>query len=111
LIAIDYAQWAAIFPQGKALVDRATALEPLLGRCPSFEELANALLTGFVESEGVHFENGELTAEEYTLAQDLLVKRYTNPEWTFRSQRGPSRVCLGKSSALTGEMPLGSIKD
>lgn len=84
LIAIDYAHWTALFPQGKELVHRATALEPVLGRRPSFEEVTEAILIGFRETGGVHFENGELTAEEFSLAQNLVARRYNNPEWTFR---------------------------
>ncbi len=100
LIAIDYAQWTAVFPRGQALTHRATAIESLLGRRPSYEEVAKAVVTGFAESVGMHFENSELTMEEWSLAQDLVARRYANPEWTFRRQKAALR------GSLSGEFNL-----
>jgi lipoate-protein ligase A len=106
LIAIDYAYWTAIFPRGKELICRATALEPLLGRRPSCEELTAAIVTGFAESAGVHFENGELTAEEYRLAQNLVAQRYTSPEWTFQRQKGNFTGISGRQFNLDRQKGL-----
>lgn len=97
LIAIDYPRWTAVFPHGTELISRATALEPLLGRSCALEELADALVGGFMEGEGVQFEIGGLTAEEQALAQELLVKRYRNTEWTLHRPRGAPK---GRSAGV-----------
>ncbi|MFQ5657203.1 MAG: biotin/lipoate A/B protein ligase family protein [Candidatus Methylomirabilales bacterium] len=84
LIQIEYSSWIALFPHGKELDARATALQPLLGRSPSWEEMVNAMRAGFEECTGVQLELGGLTAREWAMAQGLVTQRYGSHEWTSR---------------------------
>lgn len=84
LIEIEYPAWIALFPQGKRLEARVTALQPLLGRSPSWEEMVKAMRAGFEEGAGVRLELGGLTEREWTIARDLVPQRYGSTEWTSR---------------------------
>jgi lipoate-protein ligase A len=65
------------------LEQKMIALDQALGRASSFDELAEALIAGFVASWGVAFERGELTADERHCEEQLRAAKYTNEEWTF----------------------------
>ncbi len=78
LIEIDHAAWAALFQQGKELEARATALRPLLGRPLSWEEMVDAIRSGFEEGAGVHLEPGGLTAWEWAMVQEIALQGYAN---------------------------------
>jgi lipoate-protein ligase A len=84
LIDLNYALWRALFPQGRDLESRATALELLLGRSPSWEELVEALRGGFEAGAAVTLEPGGLTDREESTVQELVVTRYGTAEWTLR---------------------------
>jgi lipoate-protein ligase A len=59
------------------------ALDQALGRTSSFDELAEALIAGFVEAWGVDFEHGGLTMEERQSEEQLCTTKYAVDEWTF----------------------------
>jgi lipoyl(octanoyl) transferase len=59
------------------------ALDQALGRTSSFDELAEALIAGFVEAWGVDFERGGLTIEERQSEEQLCTTKYAVDEWTF----------------------------
>ena len=84
LIELEHAAWSALFPQGRDLEARATALRLLLGRSPGWEELVEALRAGFEAGAAVSLEPGGLTAKEESVVQELVVKRYGTTEWTLR---------------------------
>jgi len=84
LIELEHAAWNALFPQGRDLEARATALRLLLGRSPSWEELVEALRAGFEAGAAVTLDPGGLTAKEESVVQELVVKRYGTTEWTLR---------------------------
>jgi len=50
----------------------------------SLDEAEAAFHAGFAEAMGVQFEVGEPTEHEVTLAQQLMVEKYANPEWNLR---------------------------
>lgn len=84
LIELEHAAWSVLFPQGRDLEARATALKLLLGRAPGWEELVGALRAGFEAGAAVSLEPGGLTAKEQSVVQELVVKRYGTTEWTLR---------------------------
>ncbi|MFN4133584.1 MAG: biotin/lipoate A/B protein ligase family protein [Candidatus Hadarchaeales archaeon] len=63
-----------------SVFERVTTVEKSLGRKPSFEEVRAAMIKGFEKALGVKFYEGELTAEEMTLAEELSYK-YSSEEW------------------------------
>jgi lipoate-protein ligase A len=84
LIDLEHAVWNALFPQGRDLESRATALGLVLGRSPDWEELVEALRGGFESGAAVTLEPGGLTDKEESVVQELVVKRYGTAEWTLR---------------------------
>jgi lipoate-protein ligase A len=84
LIDLEHTLWSALFPEGRELESRATALSLLLGRSPGWEELVEALRAGFESGAGVTLEPGGLTDKEESVVQELVVKRYGTTEWTLR---------------------------
>jgi lipoate-protein ligase A len=84
LIDLDYALWSELFPQGRDLESRATALNLLLGRSPSWEELVEALRGGFEAGIAVTLEPGGLTDTEESRVQELVATRYGTAPWTLR---------------------------
>ena len=68
----------------KALVERATTVEMLLGRYVSFWEAATVLIDGLSTALGVDFEQGELSPGEQALANELDEKKYAEDNWLQR---------------------------
>jgi len=64
------------------LRERATALDEVLGRQVSWEEVAEALAAGFADALRLVLVRGNLTAHELAAATRLQV-RYAGDEWTF----------------------------
>ncbi len=62
-----------------SVFERVTTVERELARKPSFEEVREAMSTGF-KSLGVTLSEGEFTAEELELAAELK-PRYASDEW------------------------------
>ena len=61
---------------------RATTLVEAAGRKVTWEEAAAAMTAGFQEALHVSLEEGELTAEELSIAARLRQEKYTNAAWT-----------------------------
>jgi lipoate-protein ligase A len=58
---------------------QATSLQEALGRAVSWDELAEALVSGFVRAWAIEVRPGELTADEEELARRLERERYADP--------------------------------
>ncbi|HEY63269.1 MAG TPA: lipoate--protein ligase family protein [Caldilineae bacterium] len=63
---------------------RALTVEAVLGRTPTFQEVAQALAQGFAQALNLHLEPGRLLPIEREMAAELRASRYANPEWTER---------------------------
>jgi lipoyl(octanoyl) transferase len=69
--------------EAKQLVrERATTLETVLGETIAWGTAAETLLRGFADTFGLQFEETGLSAEEITVAHELVQQRYANAEWT-----------------------------
>ncbi len=82
---------ALIFPDEAArrqaaqrLLRRATTVEGFLGRAPSWEEVADALLAGFQGALGIEVAEAQASQAERDRAHQLVVEKYANEEWTER---------------------------
>ena len=53
------------------LEGRIISLQEIMGRLPEMEEVKAAIREGLARALGVRFEQGELTADEWALAQDM----------------------------------------
>ena len=58
---------------------RATSLREALGRPVSWDELGEALVSGFTRAWGIEILPGQLTADEEELARRLEGERYADP--------------------------------
>lgn len=63
-----------------SVFERVTTVERELGRRPSFDEVREAMIKGFEKSFSVRLSDGELTAGELELANELKPK-YSSEEW------------------------------
>lgn len=70
--------------QRRALAERATTVEAVIGRPVSFEEAAAALAAGFGEALGIGLRPAQLTEAEHALAQRLRHEVYATWQWTAR---------------------------
>lgn len=68
----------------RALVERATTVEMLMGRYVSFWEAATVLIDGLSSALGVDFVQGELSPEEQALATELEAEKYAAADWLQR---------------------------
>ncbi|MBN1887266.1 MAG: lipoate--protein ligase family protein [Thermoflexales bacterium] len=71
-------------PEEAALRARATTVEATLGRAPSFDEAAAALVIGFSHALNVELVAGQLTLQEQLWAAELRRDKYGCDEWTKR---------------------------
>jgi lipoate-protein ligase A len=65
----------------KSAEERVTTIRRELGRCLSFEEVADALKEAFPRALGVEVYQGLLSGEERSLAERLSREKYSNPSW------------------------------
>ena len=70
----------------------ATSLQEELGRPLTWDELAEALVTGFARAWGIEILPGKLSAEEEELARRLEHERYSDPGWTLAP--GPTAATI-----------------
>lgn len=63
------------------LLERAIALDEVVGRVVSFDEAVEALTQGFGRALNLEFAPGELFSFEHAAAEGLM-SRYTGDEWT-----------------------------
>jgi lipoate-protein ligase A len=66
------------------LLEHATTAEEAARRIITWQEAANAFIRGFSDVLNLELEPGELTADEYSSTKELVVEKYTNPDWTER---------------------------
>lgn len=71
-------------PEGAAVRARATTLEAAMGRAPSFDEAAAALVLGFSQALDVELMAGQLSSQEQRWAVELRRDKYGRDEWTRR---------------------------
>jgi lipoate-protein ligase A len=64
------------------LLERAIALDEVVGRVVPFNEVAKALTVGFSRALNINFTTGKLIPFEREMAKRLII-RYTGDEWTF----------------------------
>ena len=64
---------------------RAVTVESILHRLVSWDDAAAAIVQGFEQALGLHFEPGSLTNAENQRAQALVQEKYGNSEWTRRA--------------------------
>jgi lipoate-protein ligase A len=67
------------------LLGRATTVEQILGASPAWEVLRQAFRQAFQEELNLEMVPGDLTAQEYQRANQLVEEKYANPDWTERS--------------------------
>jgi lipoate-protein ligase A len=63
-----------------SVYERVTTVEREIGRKPTFEEVKEAMISGFEDSLNVKLHKGELTSEELELAKKLRPK-YASDKW------------------------------
>lgn len=97
LLRADWEMMATLFGHN-GLRHQATTASEALGRDVSWEEMADALAshccvrptgrtrieTPFEAALGIQLEDGELTSEETVMAEQLVEKKYSSPEWNLR---------------------------
>lgn len=64
--------------------ERATTLEQVLGETVSWQNAADILVEGFVQTFRIEFELGKLSNIEIEAREQLLRERYENPEWIHK---------------------------
>ncbi|MEM2326799.1 MAG: biotin/lipoate A/B protein ligase family protein [Candidatus Bathyarchaeia archaeon] len=68
----------------KSVEERVTSINKYLGREVSFEELREALISGFEEAFGIELIPGKVEDFEERLAISLKREKYSTREWNFR---------------------------
>jgi len=63
---------------------RAATVESVLGQAVSWDEAARAFIAAFQQELDMGFRSSSPTAWENRRAQELLLEKYTNPDWTRR---------------------------
>lgn len=69
---------------GERLLEKATTVEATLGKRVEWEQAAEALAAGFEEALNLRLEPEDLTQEEKERAEELVLEKYANLEWTKR---------------------------
>ncbi len=82
-----------VFPGEGDPLAGMTTLESALGRRPSFDETAAALVEGFRRAHGLALEPGGLSEEEAALAAMLERDKYATDDWT-RAGRAPRALTI-----------------
>ena len=67
------------------LLERATTAQTVTGQVIPWEMAAQAFGAAFESQLGICLERGELSGEEQTHAEELVHKKYGNPDWTERN--------------------------
>jgi lipoyl(octanoyl) transferase len=101
-VAIDEQEHLAVMPggaagqslpqQGGQLSEAACGIADVLGRVPSFEEVARALATGFAEALQVTVTPSEVSEDESRAVERLLAEKYDNDAWTARAGKRSERA-------------------
>ncbi|RLG99221.1 lipoate--protein ligase family protein [Candidatus Bathyarchaeota archaeon] len=67
----------------KAVEERVTTINRVLGKKIGFTEVYEALKGGFEKALNIRLHEGELTEEEKDLSRELYEKKYTRREWNL----------------------------
>ena len=67
-----------------ALAERMIALDQASNTPVTFDQTAQALIAGFEQAWNVTFEHGDITPDEWALAEELRAQRYANEAWLSR---------------------------
>ena len=106
LLGVDEPRLRALFPTTCDPLSTLTTLAAVLGRRPSFEEVATALGDAFEREHGLDLRPGGLDDAETARVERLVIERYANPAWQTgvrearRASRGLGRV--GNLGAVSG---------
>ena len=71
----------------KTVRDQAATLESVLGRPVKWERVARALTAGFEEILSIELSAEPLTPLEERRREELVVSRFSHPDWTLRDAR------------------------
>lgn len=66
------------------LFNRATTVHRSLGRMVSWQQMAEALISGFESALEIHLAPGRMTTHEMSRALELNRDKYNHPDWTYR---------------------------
>jgi lipoyl(octanoyl) transferase len=81
LLGVDAERLRALFPTTRDPAAPLTTLEAALGRRPSFEDVAHALVTAFEVEHGLTLKPGGLTVEEAERVDGLIGGKYATAAW------------------------------
>jgi lipoyl(octanoyl) transferase len=81
LLGVDAERVRALFPTTRDPLATLTTLEAVLGRRPSFEEVADALAEAFAREHDLTLTPGGLTDEETARVAALVRDRYASEAW------------------------------
>ena len=81
LLGIDEPRVRALFPTTRDPLATLTTLEAVLGRRPTFDEVAAALEGAFEQEHGLLLRPGGLSEDETAQVASLVTDRYASPDW------------------------------
>jgi len=81
LLDVDALRLARLFPTTRDPLATLTTLRAVLGRRPSFDEVAGALTDAFEREHGLDLRPGGLSPEETARVDALVTDRYASPGW------------------------------
>jgi len=83
--ALCYPDDAARQRAASRLLERATTVEAILGYRMDWETAAQAFEAAFKQALSLTLERATLTPREIQRAEELIVEKFANPAWTFKS--------------------------
>jgi lipoate-protein ligase A len=81
---LTYKDESARNTAAKELLAHATTAETVLGRKVTWEEAADAFVSGFRSVLGLEFKKEDLTPDERKRTEELVQSKYDHPSWTER---------------------------
>ena len=85
LLGVDEPRLRTLFPTTRDPLATLTTLESVLGRRPSFDEVAEALTRAFEAEHGLDVRPGGLSDDEAARVNALVTDRYASPAWLAAS--------------------------
>jgi len=68
----------------KKLLSRATTLMEILGHRIPWQQFAQVLIQAFEKEFEIYLNHQNVTTQEFSRAEELVVNKYANPDWTTR---------------------------
>jgi lipoate-protein ligase A len=68
----------------RKVLERATTVEQIYGKAPSWEEVSSAVVSGFEQVLNLRFEEVKLKPDEVHRAEQLVKEKYGHPSWNLR---------------------------